>query len=122
MNDIVIDIDAVAGLTAEERELLEGITRAKPDGQRILRKSGRRLPGPGRYVWRQIVFCCSNVNKHHCMPVMADFYVARTSTYEEWREEIKRLSDLVDRTLKTIPVSQMPGLKAWARAFGIVGE
>ena len=127
----VIDLDRVADLTAEEREIArlivgrEGRLRAsKPtidyrvvQGQYTrVREATNPVQGRAAYVWRMVAFQISVNPKHHCMPCTADFDIP-VADYAERRAESKRLDGLVDRIVNSVPKREWHGISRWHGAF-----
>lgn len=76
-------------------------------------------PNTGRaaYVWRNVMFLISKNPVHHCIPVMADFYLCKNDFadgYKELSAFKKELDKIVDMIVETVPVNERHGLKRWA--------
>lgn len=65
------------------------------------------LKGRAAYVWRMVAFFTSPISQHHCMPVMAEFYVCN-------RSEAQKMDELVDRIVDSIPKAEWNGVRRWA--------
>ena len=128
-----IDIDRIADLTSQERQIVEHITTrghlraSKPPmdyhvetgeyGWKV--KVASELTGYSAYVWRMVAFFASPNPRHHCMPCTADFDIP--GKWSEKQPIVKALDNLVSRIVDTIPARQQHGVVRWGEALGMIG-
>lgn len=132
----VLDLDAIE-MTDEEREIAnrivtKGRLRASKPAIKytvanVTRMIGdiayttrQRIPddlgGKAAYVWRMVAFSVSPNYRHHHMPCTADFDLP-VEDYTERRAMAKRLDDLVDRIVKSVPTDRWYGVRRWSRVL-----
>ena len=100
--------------TSEEIAIIEEIVKAKDSTLRATKPT--KGDGTGAFVWRMVAFAVSPKPAHHCLPVMADFYLPGDG-YKD-RELQDRLNELADRIIKLVPINRHHGTMAWGRVLG----
>lgn len=78
--------------------------------------------GEAYYVWRNVAFAISTNRQHHCMPVLADYYINLKKSdgkldHDAIRTKTKELDLLVDKIISTVPYSQRHGINRWGKVF-----
>jgi hypothetical protein len=73
--------------------------------------------GMTAYIWRMVAFNVSPHSQHHCMPCTADFDLPGHHNKERMTLA-KRLDDIVDVVVKTVPVEQWYGVSRWSGLIG----
>jgi len=131
MNMPIIPLDH---LTAEERELANGIvaTQGKNKGKLrsgkpkieyiIVEKNGRKYRYPNdktgktAYIWRMVAFHVSPVPQHQCLPIMANMDLP--GNYDESVALAKQMDIIVNKIVDAMPRKEWQGINRWARAIG----
>jgi hypothetical protein len=128
------NLDALSDLSGEARRYAEAIIGK--DGR--IRRSKPTRDGRVQYVWRMVVFAVSPIPQHQCMPVTADWDLARDLKAEghtEWSEvlqrpvachaivraETQRLDTITDSIISAIPKTEWHGVVRWGCALGKLG-
>lgn len=132
MNMPIIPLDH---LTAEERELAQGIvaTQGKNKGRlrsgkpkieyNIIERDGRKLryptekTGKTAYIWRMVAFHVSPICQHQCLPIMASMDLP--CNYDESVVMAKELDVIVNKIVDAMPRKEWQGIRRWANALGI---
>lgn len=131
MNMPIIPLDH---LTAEEREMAQGIvaTQGKNKGRLragkpkieydIVEKNGRKLRYPNdktgktAYLWRMVAFHVSPISQHQCLPIMANLDLP--GNYDESVALAKEMDVIVNKIIDAMPRKEWQGINRWARALG----
>jgi len=102
--------DKAKGLSALAKAMISEIT----DRHGRLHKRRPRGTGIIDYVWRMVAFQISTMDIHHCMPIMAPFYLPSGMSYEKWNELQDELNGIANEICDTIPVDQWHGIAKWS--------
>jgi hypothetical protein len=111
-----IHLDAVL-MTQDETEIVQRIV--KPDGTLRASMPPHKDAQGGRaaYVWRMIAFQVSPNPRHHCMPIAAEFNL-KDEDWDNRREVIQWLDDLVKRLVDAVSMQEWHGIHRWRRVLG----
>ncbi len=127
----VINLDSLSGAARmfAERITIHGRLRAsKPPVEKVKVPHERygytyepADPDAGRaaYIWRMVAFQISPIDKHQCMPCTADFDLP--GDFDARRADMKRLDEIVDQIVNTVPASDWHGIRRWGNALGLLG-
>ena len=104
-------------MTEEELVIVQAILRS--DGTLRASKPQHKDVQGGRaaYVWRMVAFQVSPHPRHHCLPMAAEFDL-KDEDWDNRREVIKQLDNLVKRVVDAVPMQGWHGIHRWTRAMG----
>lgn len=86
-------------------------------GDNTVRSSKPKEDGLAQYVWRMVVFNVSPKSAHHCMPVMAFFYLPANYGTEEYNLLVKIGNKIADAIIDCVNMNEWHGVKRWARVL-----
>ncbi len=72
--------------------------------------------GRTAYIWRMVAFHISPISQHQCMPIMSDMDLP--GWHNERGEEMKRMDEIIDKIINSLPAGMWLGVRRWGRALG----
>lgn len=122
-----IDLESLKStLTVEEYLWAEAIVATQGKNKGCLRASKPAQAAPqAQYIWRMVAFEISPHQPHQCLPMLADWelYDLFNRDDVERMDKVnalcKKLDEVVNKIVDTVPANKRHGLKAWGRALGV---